>query len=392
MVSPQNKLLWFKDKVESATVFNENFARLIGIELYDHIQSEKILRDEFESRLNYLNNLAGDENFGRLQDNLFSATQELLKLVSLEETEERQARWDGGRNRMGNYLKNVNIFAEKEEDEKVWLSLPELYLALQDKNNYYRLGDRSGRHSKQEISKTISVMSVKDQYEVNVERFFELVIYNKYRGDERGQEHLDNLLKEYNKHWYQLDELMYKKPIRLHTQQFEDFFRDCTEFHPREGHEFFYNFFKYSQDRRNEKRFNEVKNNALIVLDDLIELVEAQTGGATTNKKSVLIRLYLNKVGDLWRESKERGCYSMDVNSDRHKIVRYLVENSDYQQTARLSQELEGKSLQSIRKEIREINDNFSGRLGIKNAKLIEGKKGSGYRISPKYKVVVVNS
>lgn len=108
----------------------------------------------------------------------------------------------------------------------------------------------------------------------------------------------------------------------------------------------------------------------------------------TDKKESKITTLYLNSVGDLWREPKDKFCYPMGETSDRHKIVRYLVTNKGYQQTSQISMALMEKSKQTIRQEKRKINENFRKRLKIKTDDLIEGRQGSGYRINPGYKIL----
>ena len=81
----------------------------------------------------------------------------------------------------------------------------------------------------------------------------------------------------------------------------------------------------------------------------------------------------------------------MDEKSDRHKIVRFLVKNRGYNQTAVISRELEGKKEQSIRAEIGKIRNKMTNLLKIKGEKVIEGRKESGYRINPAFKIVLKN-
>lgn len=104
-------------------------------------------------------------------------------------------------------------------------------------------------------------------------------------------------------------------------------------------------------------------------------------------KKTSFSELYLNRVGDLWREPKTKYCYPMGEKSDRHRIVRYLAINKGYQQTSAISSALDQKNEQSLRKEIGKINENFKEFLQIAKDKLIESKKGSGYRMNQKYKI-----
>jgi len=99
--------------------------------------------------------------------------------------------------------------------------------------------------------------------------------------------------------------------------------------------------------------------------------------------------LYLNAVGDLWREPKAKHCYPMGENSDRHKIVRYLVEHKGYQQTSDISDVLEGKDKQSIRTEIGKIRLNIKKLIHIDGKQVIDsGRKDSGYRINPNCRVI----
>lgn len=117
-----------------------------------------------------------------------------------------------------------------------------------------------------------------------------------------------------------------------------------------------------------------------------------QTLSSTKNTKISSSELYLNTVGDLWREPKNKYCYAMGEKSDRHKIVRYLANNKGYQQTSAISSELEGKSEQSIRTEIGKIRGNIKEFLKIDGKQVIEeGRKGSGYRMGSKYKIKIIS-
>lgn len=275
-MKPKKKLNDFREKIDKATTFDNAFGQLLGIELYDFIHTNYILKNEFYRRVNYLNNLAGDKDFNLLQDNLFQAIQNILKLTSLEEVRARQKEWNNAlinklKMRYGRQKKGV------KEKEKLDLTLPELYLALQKKNNYYRLGDNSYFSPLEgEISIRTHIVPVKKQYEVNVERFFKLVFSDRFTNNEKVHTQLDKLINEYNEYWYKLDELIYRIPIQLHMQSFESFFLDCTEFYPRAGYEFHHNFLSNASDRRTERRFEEVKKNALVVVNDLINVIEEQ--------------------------------------------------------------------------------------------------------------------
>ena len=99
--------------------------------------------------------------------------------------------------------------------------------------------------------------------------------------------------------------------------------------------------------------------------------------------------LYLNEDGDLWREPKEKHCYKLVENSNRHRIVHYLTTHRGYQQTNEISAMLENKSEQSIRTEILKIRGRITKFLKIDGKEVLEARKGSGYRIGKKYKIQI---
>jgi len=129
------------------------------------------------------------------------------------------------------------------------------------------------------------------------------------------------------------------------------------------------------------------------MLIKLVEGSEVKVSGiqAPSSKRTrpKSLDLYLNKVGDLWREPKNKYCYPMNEKSERHRIVRYLVVNKGYQNTRDISYALNGKSEQSIRTEIGKIRKNISKYLKVESDEVIEGRKESGYRINPKYKITL---
>src|SRR3989344_950913 len=267
-MTEKEKLLEFKAKIEKSTQFNDEFKNLIGIELFDSIYSNEPIKAEFENRRYYLKNLADDKDFNTVQDNLFEVIQKILKLTSLKEVKERQKEWN---NAVISRLKGVKG-KEKNED---FLTLPELYIALQDKNNYYRLSDNSYFSPLDgEISLENHIVPVKKQYEGNVETFFQEVFSTMLQDSGKKGLELKELLNEYNDYWYKLDELLYRIPVKLHTKSFEDFFSDCTEFYQRKGYEFHYTFLKGATTRNNEARFIKVKKNTITVINDLIDVAE----------------------------------------------------------------------------------------------------------------------
>lgn len=109
-------------------------------------------------------------------------------------------------------------------------------------------------------------------------------------------------------------------------------------------------------------------------------------------KKNIDINLHLGKTGDIWREPKNKYCYSMDEKSNRHKIVRFFIENIGYQPIEDLIIELKSISKKTVSNEIGKINENVRKHLKLTKLNFIEGRKGSGYRINSKIKIELINS
>jgi len=291
-MTPEEKLKIFREKISNATTFDNNFRQLLGIELFDFIHENTILKNEIYKRFNYLEDLANDKSFKLLQDNLFKTIQKILKLTTLEEVkkwqkelnrreaEKQQKKLDdiNVRSIPNNLKTRRNIDINKQKD---YLTLPEAYLELQNKDAYYRLGDDSapfsstiGEIAKQEISSGVPVLPLINQYEETVENFFEYMFPN--INDEKRRLQFNKLIEEYKKYYSKLDELIYRIPIKSHFENFERFFLDCVRFYPREGYKLEYESFNQITLNLINKQefFTETKENALVVIDDLTDLIK----------------------------------------------------------------------------------------------------------------------
>ena len=91
--------------------------------------------------------------------------------------------------------------------------------------------------------------------------------------------------------------------------------------------------------------------------------------------------LILNEEGTLYKtDDKERKfVYQMGSNGQRYDIVRYLVAEKRYVQTAELAREFE-RTMPQIRKTIAEIRKLITKKLKIPGDKIIETGAGGGYR------------
>jgi hypothetical protein len=98
----------------------------------------------------------------------------------------------------------------------------------------------------------------------------------------------------------------------------------------------------------------------------------------------------ITKNGILSRRSPlpGEGSYTIEEDSRRHKVLRVLIASrGEYCSTVDLAAEVSctAQEFRTTCGEIRlEIEDHFSG---VKGKDIIEGKKGSGYRINPKARI-----
>ncbi|HIG96488.1 TPA: hypothetical protein HA249_06420 [Candidatus Woesearchaeota archaeon] len=100
------------------------------------------------------------------------------------------------------------------------------------------------------------------------------------------------------------------------------------------------------------------------------------------------ILLYLDREGGFWLDPKEEFCYLMDRDSERLKILTYLVDNEGYRLTDEVAEYIGGKNKQNVRSEIGKIKRNIKTFLQLND--VIQSKPSSGYRINPVYKVIKV--
>lgn len=270
-----DKLNFYKERIEKATVFNRELGELIAIELLDFItRDSEILKKEFYKRFDYLKNLAEDKDFIKLQDDLFNTTTALLKLVSVKEIEEMQKD-------VGNQY--FNKFKTPEPEKKGFLTLLEIYEVMQDKNNYYRLKYRDNTYFSgvEEISIYTHIVPVREQYKQAI-NILQMINFKLKEDKPDTIEKMEKLAKQFDKLYYELDEKIYKTPRKLHTQQFERFFIFCTQAYEQEGyslsHKFFEDeFYNNNNQVKLQKILAEAKEVSLFVIRDLIFFLKDNT-------------------------------------------------------------------------------------------------------------------
>jgi len=156
---------------------------------------------------------------------------------------------------------------------------------------------------------------------------------------------------------------------------------------------FFAKIKQYSEQHLTKKEIIQEPPATKIEITKMPELKIKKSEELSESKKKQIkeTALYLNQNGDLYREPKDKHCYPMDEKSNRYKIIRFLITNKGYQLTEFISTELDIESEKTIRTEIGKMRNNIEKYLKIDGKDFLQGKKESGYRINPKYKITFKN-
>ncbi len=99
--------------------------------------------------------------------------------------------------------------------------------------------------------------------------------------------------------------------------------------------------------------------------------------------------IYSTKDGSLDRNIGGK-CFSYDLteNGKRKKLLDILLDMGTYIKTEKLRDFLDCPTNQAVAKIVQTFNDYASNSLRLKKIKVIDGKKGSGYRINPNIHIV----
>ncbi len=101
---------------------------------------------------------------------------------------------------------------------------------------------------------------------------------------------------------------------------------------------------------------------------------------APKNKETLFIKL----SGELWRHPKEKYCYPIEENSNRHKIILCLINKKDFckteEITIRIGKKNNPEQKQIVRKTIADIKKQIKKRLEIED--FITYKRESGYKLN----------
>lgn len=268
----KEKLFSYKNKINNYKVLDEQLENLIAIEFFDFIHESKTLKEKFYNRFDYLKRLSEDKNFIKLQNNLFETVVKITKLVNSDEVKKAQKTYN---NQLINRLKKIN-------NKKGFATLPILYEHIQNKNNYYQLGEKAYFMPSEEISIFTNTAPTRRQY-TTIEAFIDLLEIYVFTKNHKNYRKYQKLIKEYKNLYYEFDKLIYRNPLKLHIKTFEDFFIFCIERHKREGYEPLYETHKYSNIKDGMKK---VKYFCSVVIDDLIDDLKKTQSSKEKTKKS----------------------------------------------------------------------------------------------------------
>jgi hypothetical protein len=112
---------------------------------------------------------------------------------------------------------------------------------------------------------------------------------------------------------------------------------------------------------------------------------------ATELKSSLLAKphiIYFNNEGEFWNGSNDNKFCSFKENGKRLAVLCYLIDNKGFHELHKISSNLKDANSKLSHSEIGKIKSKVNKTLMTKTPQIIEGKKGSGYRINPKYKFI----
>lgn len=261
----QEKLKQFKEKINNFNEFNYDFKNLVAIELFDFIQENKLLKSLFDNRFEYLKRLATEKEFINIQNKLFEYINKILNLVDTQTIKQINQE-------LSPYNKFINKLKSKK-DKKI-VSLLESVQEFKDKKNYYQLKYKDNYPhyiTPEEISVFTHTYPIKKQYDFADYLLDKILpfINNDESISQKIKTESKRLSKLYNNYWHKFDQKIYRTPLKIHYKEFEDFFIFCVRMHPKNGYTLFHKL--NGASKPNDAEFQKIKNNCLVVIDDLAE-------------------------------------------------------------------------------------------------------------------------
>lgn len=380
-----SKLNAFKSKVEAASQLDRKFGNLVGIEIFDFIQGDHLLKSELERRVEYFHRLAKDKEFNHLQDELYDLICRILKEIDIEDVKQVQEKW-----------RSAYLTPFKDGDKFVlhapppFRELPELYALFLDKSVYYRLGDRAPyRGLEGDILHALPCVAIQRQY-VLFEQVLSHLQYSEKVSKKWEEVEFVKLLEAYDKTWYEFSDLIQAEPIKLHIESFIEFFYFSIAVYPRPKFEHWHKFVRDSlyDGQHRPHKFEDAQKAAIVVIDDLMELVYK------SEPEDVTLLFELTKAGLLSRRiGNSTETYAIEEGSLRHRLIKELNRGSrgHYHNTDDLAEIFSATSTE-IRKSVADIKAQIKKSFrGLEGADFIEGKRNSGYRLAKNVRILDTN-
>ncbi len=150
---------------------------------------------------------------------------------------------------------------------------------------------------------------------------------------------------------------------------------------------------KYVQDTKDKlmEEYNNAKMDFPSLINDrpiehyiLDEVRQLKKNTFTTGNQNQVVIKYRTEDSILERniDGKIFVC-NLTNDSKRVKMLNILLSKKKFNTTEELRHKLDCPSDQAVSKIAKTLNSHIEGSLKINDIKIIEGKKGSGYRISP---------
>ena len=274
------KLKSLNEKIQShPNPLDGEFLDLMGVKLFNLIQKNKELKEEVDSRLNFVERLAKNKEIIAFQDDLIKKIIEISKLVrSVTQLKIAQREYEEGTGEKVNPPSRLKFKCGE------FIELTELHRALKEGKNYFRLGAVKGVSQSEEVSTKTPTYEVLRQYETLENLYFKFIaIYLQGRKKESYGEFVQKL-SEYKDLFFEFRDRVLYDAKELNVLEFERFYGECALIRPVKGKEFYYESgLRYGGEGLLQKYFrNNAKKLCGIVIENLIDFCEC-------GKKAVLV-------------------------------------------------------------------------------------------------------
>ncbi|MFA5029896.1 MAG: hypothetical protein WC518_04175 [Patescibacteria group bacterium] len=306
------KLEAFKSDIEKATALDKNIENIISIDLYDFIHESKDLKEKFYSIFDYFKNLVKNDEYIKTENELFDSILKMASFTNQREIDQLNEELKG---------ENRHLFIKLKGEDNHDIELKDLYQKIQDKNNYYELGNVSISSIDDPFIFT-RTWAIRNQYSA-IGHMFSVISWSINERNENEYEKFEVLFNNFKKLLDKFDNLIYRVPIRMKLRNFEKFLIFCVQRYPRADYEAFYNM-RGDDLIDNNKILKKIKNNAEIVLNHLIETLPNEKEGEDLEEKISYKYLDGNKPKGTLHLGKKR----LSFDKTPAMIINFFIESN----------------------------------------------------------------